>query len=57
MPDQTAAPWRFTYFSRRALLTEAEHLDTAGLHLAFLSLDIIPYWLIPWVFGPSKEGV
>jgi hypothetical protein len=25
----------FTYFSQRAMLTEAEHLDTAALHLAF----------------------
>ena len=22
-----------------------------------LSLDIIPYWLIPWAFGLIKEGV
>jgi hypothetical protein len=27
------------------------------LPILHLSLDIIPYWLIPWAFGFIKEGV
>jgi hypothetical protein len=39
----------------RGTLTAPEH--TGLLEALPLSLDIIPYWLIPWAFGLIKEGV
>jgi hypothetical protein len=54
--------------ARRGLGTKAGVLVAAGRiriqdkmadpHVSGqVSLDIIPYWLIPWAFGLIKEGV
>jgi hypothetical protein len=39
------------------LLIEHDYSVQAFTSNRTLSLDIIPYWLIPWAFGLIKEGV